>query len=81
MLSLVAGLNGLVGPRHGLANQEVLRWIIQMKDTVRTNVSDETVKENICSTLKSGRVVPGYDTLFFERPILSHTVKNCISKW
>jgi citrate synthase len=60
MLSLAAGLNGLAGPLHGLANQEVLRWIMQMKDSVGTNVSDETIKEYIWSTLKSGRVVPGY---------------------
>src|SRR5271169_5006729 len=60
MLSLAAGLNGLAGPLHGLANQEVLRWIMQMKDTVGTNVSDDKVKEYIWSTLKSGRVVPGY---------------------
>jgi len=60
MLSLAAGLNGLAGPLHGLANQEVLRWIMQMKDEVGTNVSDETIKDYIWSTLKSGRVVPGY---------------------
>jgi len=60
MLSLAAGLNGLAGPLHGLANQEVLRWIMQMKDSVGVNVSDDTIKEYIWSTLKSGRVVPGY---------------------
>ena len=26
-LSLAAGMNGLAGPLHGLANQEVLLWI------------------------------------------------------
>ena len=31
MLSLAAGLNGLAGPLHGLANQEVLNWITEMK--------------------------------------------------
>lgn len=60
MLSLAAGLNGLAGPLHGLANQEVLRWIMQMKESVGVNVSDDTIKEYIWSTLKSGRVVPGY---------------------
>ena len=60
MLSLSAGLNGLAGPLHGLANQEVLKWIMEMKASVGTNVSDETIKEYIWSTLKSGRVVPGY---------------------
>jgi citrate synthase len=60
MLSLAAGINGLAGPLHGLANQEVLRWIMQMKDSVGVNVSDDTIKEYIWATLKSGRVVPGY---------------------
>jgi citrate synthase len=31
-----------------------------MKDSVGVNVSDDTIKEYIWSTLKSGRVVPGY---------------------
>lgn len=29
-LSFAAGLNGLAGPLHGLANQEVLRWIFDV---------------------------------------------------
>merc|ERR1712034_135418 len=33
-LSLAAGLNGLAGPLHGLANQEVLRWLLDMRDTL-----------------------------------------------
>jgi len=59
-LSFAAGLNGLAGPLHGLANQEVLRWIFKMKEHIGTNVSDETIKDYLWSTLKSGQVVPGY---------------------
>ncbi|RUP47857.1 citrate synthase-like protein [Jimgerdemannia flammicorona] len=60
-LSFAAGLNGLAGPLHGLANQEVLRWIIHMKDELgSTEVSDEQIKEYIWKTLKGGQVVPGY---------------------
>ena len=29
-----AGLNGLAGPLHGLANQEVLTWLNSVNDTV-----------------------------------------------
>ena len=38
-LAYSAGLNGLAGPLHGLANQEVLRWMFRMidKDWKRTN--------------------------------------------
>ncbi|KAK0344013.1 citrate (Si)-synthase [Friedmanniomyces endolithicus] len=59
-LSLAAGLNGLAGPLHGLANQEVLRWLQEMKSTVGSDLSDENVKKYLWDTLKSGRVVPGY---------------------
>ncbi|KAH0550788.1 probable citrate synthase 2, mitochondrial [Cotesia glomerata] len=59
-LSLAAGMNGLAGPLHGLANQEVLVWLMKLKSQVGDNPSDEKLKEFIWSTLKSGQVVPGY---------------------
>ncbi|ORX81262.1 citrate synthase [Basidiobolus meristosporus CBS 931.73] len=60
-LSFASGLNGLAGPLHGLANQEVLRWILEMrKELGAGDHSDETIKEYVWKTLKSGRVVPGY---------------------
>ena len=31
-LSLSAALNGLAGPLHGLANQECLKWLIELKE-------------------------------------------------
>jgi citrate synthase len=33
-LSFAAGLNGLAGPLHGLANQEVLLWLEQLQAKV-----------------------------------------------
>jgi len=30
-LSFAAGMNGLAGPLHGLANQEVIKWIMEMQ--------------------------------------------------
>ncbi|KAH6569675.1 hypothetical protein BASA50_002129 [Batrachochytrium salamandrivorans] len=59
-LSFAAGLNGLAGPLHGLANQEVLRWVVKMKDSIGLGASDEQIKEYVWATLKSGQVVPGY---------------------
>src|SRR5919202_2727213 len=35
-LSLAAGLNGLAGPLHGLANQEVIKWIFEMREELAT---------------------------------------------
>jgi len=59
-LSLSAGLQGLAGPLHGLANQEVLNWLTQMKKVVGDDLSDENIKKYLWDTLNSGRVVPGY---------------------
>ncbi|KAL2716897.1 hypothetical protein V1478_014573 [Vespula squamosa] len=59
-LSLAAGMNGLAGPLHGLANQEVLVWLEKLRSQVGDNPSDEKLKEFIWNTLKSGQVVPGY---------------------
>lgn len=59
-LSLSAGLQGLAGPLHGLANQEVLNWLVEMKKSIGSDLSDESIKNYLWSTLNSGRVVPGY---------------------
>lgn len=59
-LSYGAGLNGLAGPLHGLANQEVLIWLQKLRQTIGDNVTDEQLKDFIWKTLKSGQVVPGY---------------------
>ncbi|XP_071955171.1 citrate synthase, mitochondrial-like isoform X2 [Antedon mediterranea] len=59
-LSFAAGMNGLAGPLHGLANQEVLVWITKLREKLGGDVSDDQLKEFIWNTLKSGQVVPGY---------------------
>ncbi|KAJ3794225.1 citrate synthase-like protein [Lentinula aff. detonsa] len=59
-LAFGASLNGLAGPLHGLANQEVLLWLRKMQTKIGENASDEAVKEYVWSTLKGGQVVPGY---------------------
>ncbi len=60
-LSYAAGMNGLAGPLHGLANQEVIKWIYEMQDSLETK---EPTKEQIAAyvqqTLSAGKVVPGY---------------------
>lgn len=59
-LSYAAAMNGLAGPLHGLANQEVLVWIQKSKKELGDNPSDDQVREFIWKTLKSGQVLPGY---------------------
>ncbi|MGD9379539.1 MAG: citrate (Si)-synthase [candidate division WOR-3 bacterium] len=55
-----AGLNGLAGPLHGLANQECLRWAIMVKEKFGGVPSDEQLKQFAWDTLNSGQVIPGY---------------------
>lgn len=61
-LSLAAGLNGLAGPLHGLANQEVLLWLTQVRDQIGLppSVTKDQLSDFVKATLKSGKVVPGY---------------------
>ncbi|CBI32162.3 hypothetical protein VitviT2T_020694 [Vitis vinifera] len=59
-LSFAAALNGLAGPLHGLANQEVLLWIKSVVDECGENISTEQLKDYVWKTLKSGKVVPGF---------------------
>ncbi|MGC4037189.1 MAG: citrate (Si)-synthase, eukaryotic [Chitinophagaceae bacterium] len=60
-LSFAAGLNGLAGPLHGLANQEVIKWIFEMRDELKTEMpSKEQIGEYVKKTLSEGKVVPGY---------------------
>ena len=67
-LSYSAGLLGLAGPLHGLAAQEVLRWILQMKDQIGEKFGDHDVEDYLWSTLKSGRVIPGYGHGVLRKP-------------
>ncbi|KPJ72814.1 type I citrate synthase [candidate division TA06 bacterium DG_78] len=55
-----AGLNGLAGPLHGLANQMCLRWVIMVKDKFGGVPTDEQLKQFAWDTLNSGQVIPGY---------------------
>ncbi len=56
-----AAMNGLAGPLHGLANQEVLRWIQELMKKMGNKVpTKEELKKFVWDTLNSGQVVPGY---------------------
>lgn len=59
-LSYSAGLNGLAGPLHGLANQEVLRWLLDCQANLGKNPSENDVEQYVRKTLAQGKVVPGY---------------------
>ncbi|CAE6422118.1 unnamed protein product [Rhizoctonia solani] len=67
-LSYSAALLGLAGPLHGLANQEVLRWMLEMQNAVGENPSHDQIREYLWKTLKSGQVVPGYGHGVLRKP-------------
>ncbi len=46
--ALSAGLNGLAGPLHGLANQEVLRWIQDLYSKLGGKVPSKEELEKFC---------------------------------
>ncbi len=60
-LAYAAGMNGLAGPLHGLANQEVIKWIFEMQEKLGTDLpAREQIAEYVKETLSAGKVVPGY---------------------
>lgn len=60
-LSFSAGMNGLAGPLHGLANQEVVKWLLKMKEYYNHEIiSKDQVSEYVNKTLSEGRVIPGF---------------------
>lgn len=60
-LSFAAGMNGLAGPLHGLANQEVLFWLQDMMKELGGKLpTKDEVAAFIKKTLEEGKVVPGY---------------------
>jgi citrate synthase len=59
-LSFSAGMCGLAGPLHGLANQEVLLFLKKIENELGYGYTKDQLKDWIWKLLKSGQVVPGY---------------------
>ncbi|MBI1983808.1 MAG: citrate (Si)-synthase, partial [Acidobacteria bacterium] len=55
-----AGMNGLAGPLHGLANQECLHFVLEMQRKFNGVPTDEQLRQFAWDTLKAGHVIPGY---------------------
>ena len=55
-----AGLNGLAGPLHGLANQECLKFVLSIRDEFKGLPSQDQLKEYCWNRLNNWRVLPGY---------------------
>ena len=72
-----AGLNGLAGPLHGLANQECLKFVLSVFDEFKGLPNENALTEYCWNRLNNGRVIPGYG-----HAVLSfHNVKNWSCPW
>ena len=58
--AVAAGLSGLAGPLHGLANQECLKWILDVMERFSGKPTPEQMRQAAWETLNRGRVIPGY---------------------
>lgn len=60
-LSISAMINALAGPLHGLANQEVLKWLHALREKMGGELpTDDELKQFVWDTLHSGQVIPGF---------------------
>ncbi len=67
--ALTGGMNALAGPLHGLANQEVIKWIFRMLESLGTRrPTKEQIADYVNSTLASGQVIPGYGHAVLRQP-------------
>jgi citrate synthase len=56
-----AGLSGLAGPLHGLANQECLGWLLDVTEKCgECSYDKEALRQFAWDTLNNGQVIPGY---------------------
>ena len=79
--SLSAGMNGLAGPLHGLANQEVLAWIKGVLRKMNGQLpTKEQLREFLWDTLRAGQVVPGYGHAVLRKTDPRFTAQNEFAK-
>ncbi len=72
-----AMINGLAGPLHGLANQEVLRWLQGLREQMNGELpSEEDMKKYVWDTLNSGQVIPGYGHAVLRKTDPRYTVQR-----
>jgi citrate synthase len=68
-LSFAAGMSSLAGPLHGLANQEVIKWIFEMVEELgTTKPSSDQIEAFVKKTLSEGKVIPGYGHAVLRQP-------------
>ncbi len=62
-------MNALAGPLHGLANQEVIKWILHLTEDLGTQTpTTDQITDYINKTLAEGKVIPGYGHAVLRQP-------------
>ncbi|CCD23251.1 citrate (Si)-synthase CIT3 NDAI_0B02160 [Naumovozyma dairenensis CBS 421] len=59
-LSYSSGIMGLAGPLHGLAAQEVVRFLVEMNSRISSPQNTGEIEEYLWNILNSKKVIPGY---------------------
>lgn len=68
-LSFAGGMTSLAGPLHGLANQEVIKWIFEMLQEIGTHTpTKDQIADYVHKTLSEGKVIPGYGHAVLRQP-------------
>jgi len=67
--SFTGGMSALAGPLHGLANQEVIKFVFKMLDELGTKTpTKDQIKDFVNKTLAEGKVIPGYGHAVLREP-------------
>jgi citrate synthase len=76
-LSISSMINGLAGPLHGLANQEVLRWLHDIMDKMGGKIpTEDELKQFVWNTLNSGQVIPGFGHAVLRKTDPRYTIQR-----
>jgi citrate synthase len=80
-LSIAAMINGLAGPLHGLANQEVLRWLQDLREKLGGDDPTEAdIRQFVWETLNQGHVIPGYGHAVLRKTDPRYTIQREFSQ-
>lgn len=79
--SFAGGMNSLAGPLHGLANQEVIKWVFEMIEKLGTKTpTEDQIKDYVQATLDQGKVIPGYGHAVLRQPDPRFTAQKEFAK-
>ncbi len=80
-LSLAGGMCSLAGPLHGLANQEVIKWVFDMLEDLGTQTpTKEQISDYVKATLAEGKVIPGYGHAVLREPDPRFTAQRAFAE-